>query len=345
MKRSMRILSCLVLLLTLAACGQVQQIIDDVGDQIGDFITPAQASLNGYSVERDASGLPTGKVDLNISALDNKGNPIDGAFKNPVVSVDKVITPRGTLSSQQVYEGTATIKYDIDVKEVINAVMDIDQSGSMKKTDPERKRVDAAKSFIDRISQNDRVAVMAFLGKDPVYRNSVLLQDFTNDKALLGAAVDKVEQKTITPIWDSVLDTIQLHDEDVSNEAGGEASRVVLLFTDGRRNGGDTEFPEALAAAQESGIKFFTVGLSAGREAIDTAELQQLANETEGTFANVGNPDELEALFNKIFNAMRASGVITLSFNPVPADGSLVTGTVDFDLSGKHFKLPYAIQF
>ncbi len=319
----------------LGGCDRVQGVIDR-------YITPSTATLNGYTVERDSSGAPTGSIDLNVSALDDNDEPIAGEISNVGVTKPTVVTPVGSVATAQEYTAIAEIKFDIRVQEIINAVLDIDQSGSMKKTDPERKRVDAAQSFIERITEQDRLAVMAFRGNDEGLRASSLLQDFTGDQTALNAAVEKVQQKTDTPIWDSVLDTLEVHDSD---EGGGRAARVVVLFTDGQRNGGDADFVAALGAASDSDVKFFTVGLGAGRKEIDLTELQTLAEATGGTFANVADADGLEALFAKIFNAIRASGVITVNISPVPPAGSLVTGNIAFDVNGQTFNLPYAVQF
>lgn len=326
----------------LGGCTQVQDAIDR-------FITPSTATLNGYTVERDGAGNPTGNVDLNVSALDGSGEPIDGEITTGAVTVLVRQNPAARnalsptqLSPAQVYTGTATVKVDIELEEVISAIIDIDQSGSMKTTDPERKRVDAAKAFVNRTKEQDRVAVMTFSGAGEGLRASTLLQNFTSDKALLGTAIDKVGQRLETPIWDSTLDTLDVHADDPGGIAG--ASRVVVLFTDGQRNGGTANFSDALAAAQETDVKFFTIGLGAGPKEIDLTELQALAAATGGTFANVDSADELDTLFEKVFNAIRASGTITLGITPTPPAGSLVTGTVEFTVNGRTFNLPYAVQ-
>ncbi len=324
-----RILLPLMALFTLlAGCEQVQRVIDD--------ITPSDAVVNGYTVERDASGNPTGDVALNVSALDSAGEPIAGSLSSPSATVDSV-TPIAALSAAQRYSATATITVDITVQEIINAVLDLDRSGSMRQTDPDRLRVEAGKSFVGRTTPEDRLAVMEFPGQSPGFRASTLLQDFTGDKALLEAALDNVGQRGNTPIWDSLLDTLDLHDAD---EGGEGASRVVLLFTDGKRNGGEVDFGEALAEVLETDVRVFTVGLGAD---IDTAELQELAAETGGTFANVTSPDQLEELFNKAFNAIRASGTVTINISPVPPPGSVVRGTLSFTVDGEDFTVPYLI--
>lgn len=114
---------------------------------------------------------------------------------------------------------------------------------------------------------------------------------------------------------------------------------MVLLFTDGEREGGQVAFGEALAAALESDVRVFTIGLGSD---IDTAELQELAAETGGTFANVASAAELEELFQRAFNAIRASGTITLSISPIPPPGSLVRGTLSFTVNGEDFTVDYA---
>ena len=333
MKRFALLAACLALL---GGCTQVQDAIDR-------FITPSAATLNGYTVERDGAGNPTGNVDLNVSALDGGGEPIDGEITTGAVTVQVASAPGSrTFTPNQAYAGTATVKVDIELEEVVSAIIDIDQSGSMRTTDPGRKRVDAAKAFVNRTKEQDRVAVMTFSGEGEGLRASTLLQDFTNDKALLGTAIDKVGQRLETPIWDSTLDTLDVHAGDPGGIAG--ASRVVVLFTDGQRRGGVANFDEALGAAQESGVKFFTIGLGAGAAQIDLTELQRLAEATGGTFANVDSADELDSLFEKVFNAIRASGVITIGISPTPPAGSLVTGTVEFTVNGRTFNLPYAVQ-
>ena len=161
MKRSLSLI-LLTSLTLLGGCNLAQ-------DAYNKYIKPSTATLNGYTAERDASGAPTGKVDLNISALDAKDEPIDGKISNPVATA-KVKLPTGSVRATQTYAATAEIKFDIRVEEIVNAVLDIDQSGSMKQTDPARKRVDAAESFIERIKGEDRLAVMTFQGDDEGYR-------------------------------------------------------------------------------------------------------------------------------------------------------------------------------
>ncbi len=333
MKRffALPLLACLTLL---GGCEQIQDAID--------YIRPSDATLNGYTVERDASGNPTGRVDLNVSALDAGGEPIAGEITNPVVTVNDPIVVPGTVSAAQRYSAKATVAFNIEIQEIINGILDIDQSGSMQRTDPARQRVDAAQSFIGRITDQDRLAVMTFRGADPGFRASALLQDFTGDQAALNAAAERVGQAGGTPIWDSVLDTLDVHDRD---EGGEGSSRVVVLFTDGQRDGGTVDFSEALSTADASGVKFFTVGLGSAEEDFDAAELQELAETTGGTFANVEDADGLEELFNRVFNAIRASGVITVNISPIPPAGSLVTGRISFDVNGETFDLPYAVQF
>lgn len=327
-------LPLLVCAALLGGCAQIQEAID--------YIRPSDATLNGYTVERDASGNPTGRVDLNVSALDAGGEPIAGEITNPVVTVNDPIVVPGTVSAAQRYSARATVAFNIEIQEIINGILDIDQSGSMRRTDPARQRVDAAQSFIGRITDQDRLAVMTFRGADPGFRASALLQDFTGDQAALNAAAERVGQDGGTPIWDSVLDTLDVHDRD---EGGEGSSRVVVLFTDGQRDGGTVDFDEALSAADASGVKFFTVGLGSAEEDFDAAELQELAETTGGTFANVEDADGLEELFNRVFNAIRASGVITVNISPIPPAGSLVTGRISFDVNGETFDLPYAVQF
>ncbi len=64
-----------------------------------------------------------------------------------------------------------------------------------------------------------------------------------------------------------------------------------------------------------------------------------------GTFAHAAQADELGALFNKLFNAVRASGRIKLTFDPPPAMGEEITGTLVVMVNGAVYEVELAIQF
>jgi len=297
---------------------------------------PAEVEVNGVSVVYDDTGNPTGEVYVNLSALSAEGVPVGGEIQSVRFDPDPGFD----------YSVTASVEEQIVVRQSVNVVIDLDSSGSMADNDPTGLRKDAAKAFVDRMGSSDRAAVMDFGagvdtdGRSDVYfRASRLLADFTSDKETLKQAIDQVTADGSTPLWKSLLDALDLHEAD-QQATGNTAPRAVLLLTDGQDTDGG--YDDARQRAIDLGIRVFTVGLG---NQLDWSELQEIAQETGGTFAHAAQADELEALFNKLFNAVRASGRVKLTFDPPPAKGEEVTGTLVVMVNGAVYEVELAIQF
>lgn len=283
---------------------------------------PDQVVINGYTTDSTQ-----GKVEFNVSAL-KQGQLISSG---QVSRADVQISTSG-------YSGQATVCGQFVVNQQVTAAITLDATGSMAWNDPNKLRNSAAKSFIDRLGSQDKAAVASFdtrTSPTQGYRAIRVWQDVTNDKNLLKSAVDSATfAGAATNLWDAVADSADL----VANTV----NPVALVFTDGEDNSSWMNYLDAANYAKSKGVKVYMAGLG---QTLAYAQMQEVARITGGTFADAADPTELEDLFNKIFNAMRASFCVSVVFSPVPTPGTTIEGTLYVTVNGKTLPVPFQVTF
>ncbi len=81
---------------------------------------------------------------------------------------------------------------------------------------------------------------------------------------------------------------------------------------------------------------------------LDFSEMQNVASKTGGLFASVNDPDQLEQLFDGMFNATKASFCISVKFTvngAPPAPGTEIKGTLYFKVNGRDLEAPFDVVF
>lgn len=191
----------------------------------------------------------------------------------------------------------------------MDAVLVLDLSGSMKKTDPNKVSLEGAKLFVDMMeSSGSRAGFVAFSDKiEQVYNLSTISS--IDDKKNIKNAIDALPYAGDTDIGAAALQAVQMLKDasDVGNK------KMVLLFTDG-----ETDLPKgtpseaeaeaasleqaknAIAEAGTAGIPIYTIGLNANGE-VDTDLITDMAASTSGTNNIVSSASELPTIFNDIF--------------------------------------------
>lgn len=212
------------------------------------------------------------------------------------------------------------------------SALDLDSSGSMASTDPQRLRVDAAKQFVDQLGEDDEVAVFDFgAGATAGFRTTRMLSDFTADKLEAKDAIDEVRASGGTPMYGSILEVLE-HLE--SEGDSGDANRSLVVLGDGAPS--DRGEDDVCARAQQSGIPVNTIGF--GPAADDDARAQARAVEvlrnlafcSGGAYTGVSAAEELGGAFSLVGEAVRSGSiVITVSFAPIPPPRARVSGGVD----------------
>ncbi len=76
-------------------------------------------------------------------------------------------------------------------------------------------------------------------------------------------------------------------------------SKVIILLTDGEHNSGSISPKEATEIAKENGVKIYTIGM--GEEGgFDAALLQEIAQQSNGSYFSAYNKEELEEVYEQI---------------------------------------------
>lgn len=164
----------------------------------------------------------------------------------------------------------------------IDVALVLDSSGSMAWNDPNGLRKVGAKRLVDALLEQDQAAIVDFDYSGKLY------QSLTSDKALLHAAIDRIDDWGGTNISGGVS-------VGLNQLAGGpqDRGRFMVLLTDGV--GTYSHYYTNLAA--QLGVTIYTIGLGYD---IDIPLLQEIAARTGGTFHHVVNANDLPEIFERV---------------------------------------------
>jgi len=141
-------------------------------------------------------------------------------------------------------------------REEATVILAVDVSRSMKATDVEPTRLDAArvaaKAFLAEVPAKFRVGVVSF-----ATRAAVAVPP-TEDRSLVEAALDALAPGEGTAIGDAVALSVEL-DQKKRESDGTAPPRAILLISDGAREGGRVEPAEAAELARSRSVPVYTV--------------------------------------------------------------------------------------
>jgi len=198
-------------------------------------------------------------------------------------------------------------------REEATVILAVDVSRSMKATDVEPTRLDAAraaaKAFLAQVPEKFRVGVVSFATRAAVGVPP------TEDRSLVAAALDTLRPGEGTAIGDAVALSVQLGQKEREND-GTVPPRAVLLISDGARDGGRVEPAVAAERARSQRIPVYTVlvgtpdgvveeTLTGGFRRIirvppSPETLQQLAEISGGEFFAVTDDEQLSQVYEDI---------------------------------------------
>ncbi|MFE9277614.1 vWA domain-containing protein [Paenibacillus glucanolyticus] len=188
-------------------------------------------------------------------------------------------------------------------KPVKDVVLVIDNSGSMKDTDPNQDRYTAAKNLINRMDRDNRVSVIVF------DHATTLLQPFTRVKNQeikdeIMAEIDGLATTDGGTDISLALEDTMSHIQE-SQDAGRSA--MVIMLSDGFS---ETDHDRVLADYKQQQIAVNTIGLSLVYK--DGANLlQTIAAETGGQYYDVQNAADLSFVFQKIYDDVGDRSLLT----------------------------------
>jgi Ca-activated chloride channel family protein len=232
-----------------------------------------------------------------------------------------------------------------------SVILAIDVSGSMRASDVEPTRIEAAqaaaRAFVADQPRSARIGVVAFGG------SAALVQPPTANRSDVLAAIDQLQLQHATAIGSAILVSLKAIfpqlDFDVRQKPdvkpvapGSHASAAIILLSDGQTTAG----PDPVAAARlaaERGVRVFTVGVGTDNGQILTGEgwsmrvrldeeaLKAIADLTRAEYFHAGNATDLK----KVYQSLRSKLVlekkqveITALFSALGAATALLSATL-----------------
>ena len=207
----------------------------------------------------------------------------------------------------------------------LDAVIIMDSSGSMKKTDPRELRKPAAKLFISLLGDEDQLSVVSF--SDNAYPITFLTQlnSELNKKRSLDAT-DRISSKGIyTNIYAAINKGISF----LKQSQSLERDPIIVLMSDGQMDVGDETQSQALREQiktelipllKQHNIKIYSIAFT---EQSDQTLLQEIADATDGRYALAASDDVLHKVFAKIFEQSKEPNMLPLTENSFTVDSSI----------------------
>ena len=176
----------------------------------------------------------------------------------------------------------------------------VDNSGSML---PKRAKVnEAALQLVNASQEEDRVFVVNF-GED-----AFLDQDYTQDVGKLKAALQRVETRGSTALYDALVAAA-----DHLNQTSPLQKKVLLVVTDGQDNASQATFQEVLHKLQSrNGPVLYAIALDQNERRSDDyrQSLRTLSERTGGTAFFPSSLDEVGSIAREIAQDIRSQYVI-----------------------------------
>ncbi len=190
----------------------------------------------------------------------------------------------------------------------LNIAFLVDSSGSIR--DKLRFERQAAAKFFNTTLRpgKDKAFVMSFDTK------TAMLQDYTDNPALLSEAVQKLIPGGSTSLYDAVFEAA------VRRLGQQTGRRVIVVLSDGLDNSSHVSLPKALEAVQRNDVVIYAVSTNnidpgdAHDQKIGDANLNRLAKETGGRALFPSGVGDLTRSFLKVSEELRAQ--YSLAYGP-----------------------------
>jgi Ca-activated chloride channel homolog len=174
----------------------------------------------------------------------------------------------------------------------------VDNSGTMRLKRPSVNQ--AALNLVRASNPDDEVFVVNFTDSDHLYID----QTFTSDINLLKEALEKIESRGSTAIYDAVT-----AGSDYLEKGAKHEKKILLVITDGEDNSSVRTLEQAVNFVQkENGPTVYTIGLLEKDRAAKRARraLERLALETGGIAFFPSSLSEVDAISREIASDIRS---------------------------------------
>lgn len=197
----------------------------------------------------------------------------------------------------------------------VDAVLLIDASGSMLKTDAQNLRYEGAKLFLNFLGENDRLAIVSFSDKANVISD---LKDFKKDS--INATIKEIEAIKTEGQYSDVYEGIKKSEQLLNSSPRSDADRVIVLLSDGKMEPDPSvAMPatrtvalvnELLPDLKTREIKVHSLAFS---EQADKVLLGELSAATDGLNWHTVTADDIHKSFANLFLAVKRPQVVPLT--------------------------------
>jgi len=247
----------------------------------------------------DRSRFP--EVRVYVSATDAAGEPV------PVPAEALTLYEDGQPVEPESILGTGEIG-------PLTTMLVIDVSGSMNVAGKLEAARSAAQAYVDQMQPGDRTGVIAFDVESEV------VQPITDDPRALRRAIDGLETRGDTALFDALLDAVR----QLEPHAG---RRAILALTDGMDNSSRATMDEVLASIGETGLSISAIGLGERSQlgvsfaGLDEPRLETLAARAGGVYVRAADKAELRAAYERLGRALHSEYVIVYQATRPLRDG------------------------
>ncbi len=255
-----------------------------------------------------AAPPPSINVSINQIQADCTVTPAASTVKAFVTVVDQDRNPITSLTSRDfsVSENQIAVPaFDVEFVRAIplSVAIVLDYSTSLFDTNAVTNMENAAITFLNQLSADDRAEIIKF------NKTVQTVQPFTNvDAAGLTILSEAIRApftpENVTELYEAILAGLA---ETAIEPADNR--KAVVFFTDGRNNPDLNSPPvpsinKVLSAAKLDGIPLFPIVLGSSFRKKDIEELTLLAEESGGTFYQAIKPEDLQGEYLKLADAL-----------------------------------------
>lgn len=223
----------------------------------------------------------------------------------------------------------------------------VDESSSLIGTDPLGYRKKAVEMLAKELSDCGKGWRMSLRGFDG--DGVRVLEPWTADLAVIEGAADRLENGGSTNLYDAVIETIPLVEDDLSTSFadGGAPGGALVVISDGADSSSSATVEQMTRKASNSEAPIHTIGLGPAADNGGSADielvrvLRDVSDVSAGVYGAASDPLRLPGIARAIAGAHCGGYTVLMVQDDDPgASGSLVDGRVD--IAGTQLGAPFS---
>ena len=247
-------------------------------------------------------------ISININAeqeLLDQNTVIDSESVEIQNEEERILSSEDQVSGDELGVGIQ-LNSDAESALPIDVMLVLDNSGSMKKNDPNFLVTEAIKEFISQKNENTRVGIIIFDGKAQL-KVSLTVASFANRETIL-SSIEEINYKGQYTDFPAAIERAIY---ELKDNGRSDSTKSIIFMTDGIVDTGDASrdiekskwMREDLAAdAADNEIKVFGIAFT---ESADFQLIQSISQQTKGKYFRALVAEDLKSVFQQINEAIK----------------------------------------